>query len=233
MPGLSTQRTIRVSGVIFLSDGLHILLSTDDHSAVFMPYAVRRSGSFHSTAAMEAAIRERTDQIEALREELAPKLNSLKIDDADVRVWISRELVVEGLGIINSSQSAQRKLVYRTVSEEGQTYRQNGGGLGCGGYANVVGGNSAQASVAVSQLETKWSTDGIELAGDLNLTLDAQIAVHMNGPAGPRFYMQSNCISIFGHQMCTDLPSTTISCDSPIGGEAHGRTRGPRGELGT
>jgi hypothetical protein len=104
------------------------------------------------------------------------------------------------------------------MSEEGQIFQTGGGGAGCGGYANVVGGNSASADLKIGQLSSSFTQQGVTVAADFEFSFNAQVTAHVNGPAGPHTSMVLNCIEIFHKRLCTDLPSVTISCDTPIGG---------------
>lgn len=222
VPGLSTKTTVLVSGVFFLSDGIHVLLGVGDPAKVALPYQNDFAESSSVPAGgLSSALIAKSNQIEVLRAALQPKVLSLKVEGADFRVWVSKNLLSEVTNTFNALSPAARTVHYHTLSEEGQIYQTGGGGLGCGGYANLVGGNSAQADLKVGNFSTAWSQQGLSASAQYDFSFNAQVTGHVNGPAGPHATWVLNCVHIgwpFNKDVCTNLPSTTISCDTPIGG---------------
>ena len=89
---------------------------------------------------------------------------------------------------------------------------------GCGGYAELVGHNSAGADLKMGALSSSFSQNVLTLAGDMAFSFSAQVTGHLNGPAGPHGTFDLKCINVFGKDLCTNVPGVAISCDSPVGG---------------
>ncbi len=222
LPALSTQTSVIVSGVYFLSDGVHVLLGVGDPGKISLPYKIGPSSAASDSGGnIDSIIQEKSKQIDSLRESLQPKLVPLKVPESDFRVWISKDLLSQMTNTFNALSTSARTIHYHTISEEGQIYQTGGGGLGCGGYANLVGGNSAQGDLQVSNFSVGWSPQGLTASADFNFSFNAQVTGHVNGPAGPHPTWVLNCIHLpwpINKDVCTNLPSATISCETPVGG---------------
>jgi hypothetical protein len=225
LPGLDVKATVSVSGVIFLSDGVHILVAASTQAGqgapeVVFPYKIdEHSPVYTSETDLNSAIKQKEEQIQALRSTLQSLTSALKVADSDFRIWVSKDLLSTVTDVFNRLSPQGRKIHYHTISEDGQLYSTGGGGAGCGGYAELVGHNSASADLQISNLSGTWTNQGFTEAADFQFSFDAQVTGHVNGPAGPHTFMVSNCTKIFGVTQCLPpLPSVTISCETPVGG---------------
>jgi hypothetical protein len=224
IPGLSVTSEISISGVFFLADGIHALVKVHPPNAktqAELPYKIIPSSTRPSDEkTVENEISETSKQIEVMRSKLKPKTDGLKVTGSDVRIWISKSLISTVGDVFNSLTSSQRTVKFHSISQDGQIYRTGGGGLGCGGYAELVSGNSANADLALSNLASTWSPSGIQESMDFAFSFHAQVTGHVNGPAGPHTTMVLNCVNLGFARPCTNLPSVTVSCETPIGGGA-------------
>lgn len=221
-PALSAAIPIKITGLVFLSDGIHVFLGVGDGSLDLTLFRapVKDVSALQSEAALQETAARRKAEIEHLRAEIQPKAAALKVADADFRLWIAKDALVQLNSAFNGLTDQQRTVQYRTTSEEGQIYNQGGGGAGCGGFANVVGGNSASAQLRIGQFTTGWTEQGVTASADLNFAFQAQIHAHVRGAAGPHTFMGQQCVHVwpFKNPVCTDVPQVTISCATPIGG---------------
>ena len=217
-PHFAAASTIALKEVYFLSDGIHLIASLDQNTPELLPF--KREGHTSRPLIGDAGqlIKDKEAELLTARAELAPLAKDLKLNDSDLFVSVSPSLLNTVLGSFNALTDAQRTVHFRTASEEGQLYRTGGGGLGCGGYAELVGHNSASADVKMGALASAFSPNAIALSGDLAFSFSAQVTGHVNGPAGPHATFDLKCIKIFGKDVCTNVPGVAISCDSPVGG---------------
>lgn len=225
VPGLSLHSTIAVSGVLFLSDGVHAFVAarlkpTDVTPQPIFPYQIdERVPSFADAKALDAAVKQKEEQIQSMRTGIDSLTSPLKVANSDFRIWVSRNLLTAIADVFNSLAPNERLIHFHTLSEQGQLYRTGGGGAGCGGYAELVGGNSASANLQIGNLTSSWTAgQGLAESADFQFSFDGQVTGHVNGPAGPHTTMVLNCVNLGFARPCTDLPSVTISCDTPIGG---------------
>ncbi len=227
-PPLSSTIPINISGLLFLSDGLHVLLGVGPGSLDLTPFfkPSKAGAGLVSEAALKEEAARLTLEVKKLRTEIEPKLASIKVSDSDFRLWVSKGALVQLDSVFNSLTEQQRTIQYSTTSEEGQIYEQGGGGAGCGGFANVVGGNSATAQIKVGRFATAWTEQGLKASADLEFAFRAQVKAHMRGAAGPHVYMGLQCLL----GVCTDVPQVTVSCRTPVGG---GVSLGSYGVSGT
>jgi hypothetical protein len=216
-PTFSSSIAIVIKQVYFLTDGIHIVASTAKEAPELLPFKISPAPTV-SADAMSAAVSGKQAAITSARAELESLITSLKINDADVLIEVAPQLLNSVLASFNSLTDAQRTVHYRTTVEEGQLYRTGGGGAGCGGYAELVGHNSASADVKVSSLATTFADNSLSLSADLSFSFAAQVTGHVNGPAGPHATNDLKCINVFGKDICTNVPGIAISCDSPVGG---------------
>lgn len=153
--------------------------------------------------------------IAALETQLTPKVKPLLVQNADVRLWVSNSVPPLVSAAFNSLSSGQRHFHYDAVSEAGQLINSNGGGLGCGWYLTIEGGNSAHADLDLSNLSAIVVPNGsINTRVSFQVAFTAQIHAHVKGPAGP--------CSIWN-------PWPTCNC--PIGGGV-GTSVGTSGQKG-
>lgn len=225
LPGLNARATVSVSGVLFLSDGVHILVAAHTQTDQSLPEVVfpyksdDQTPVYTSEGSLDSAVKQKEKQIQSLRTSLNSLISPLKVPDSDFRIWISKDLLSIVTDVFNRLSPQGRKIHFHTVSEDGQLYRTGGGGAGCGGYAELVGHNSATVDLQISNLSGTWTNQGFNEAADFQFSFDAQVTGHVNGPAGPHTFMVSNCTKIFGVTQCLPpVPSVTISCDTPVGG---------------
>jgi hypothetical protein len=225
VPGLSLQSTVSVSGVLFLSDGVHVFLAANTQPAkstqgTVFPYRIEDHPAVYTSGSnLDSAIKQKDGQIQSLRASMQSLTSPLKVADSDVRIWVSKSLLSTVSDVFNSVPAQGRKIHFHTLSEDGQLYSVGGGGAGCGGYAELVGHNSASADLVVSNLTGTWTNQGLTEAADFQFSFDAQVTGHVNGPAGPHTFWVSNCTKIFGVTQCLPpVPSVTVSCETPIGG---------------
>jgi hypothetical protein len=161
---------------------------------------------------------------------LETKLAPIKVPQADVRVWVSQKMLGVVTDTFNGLTPQQRTFHYHTISEEGQVFQTGGGGAGCGGYANLSGGNTASADLAVGVLAASFTNTGTTVSADFQFSFDAQVVTHINGPAGPHASMELKCIDLgLLGRPCTNVPSVSFSCETPIGGGVSGGSYGVSG----
>jgi hypothetical protein len=237
VPGLSVQSTVSISGVLFLSDGVHLFVAANTQtgkasSETVFPYRIEdHPPVYTSEKNLDSAIKRKEAEIQSLRASIQSLTSSLKVVDSDFRIWVSRTLLSKVADVFNGISPQGRKLHFHTLSEEGQLYSVGGGGLGCGGYAELVGHNSANADLLVSNLSGTWTNQGLTESADFQFSFDAQVTGHVNGPPGPHTFWVSNCTKIFGVTQCLPpLPSVTISCETPLGGGVGLGSYGVHGE---
>jgi hypothetical protein len=231
-PGLTAGSSIIVSGLVFLSDGIHIYLTAGnaDKPDLVFPYQIAENHTSYSDQnALDAAITVKEKENEDFRQSMTTKLAPMKVQGSDVRVWVSQKMLALVTDTFNKLTPQERTFHYHTLSEEGQIYQTGGGGAGCGGYANVSGGNTANADLAVNALTASFTNTGATVSADFQFSFNAQVVTHVNGPAGPHTFMVLNCIDLGLIRPCTNLPSVTISCDTPIGGGVSGGSYGING----
>jgi len=228
IPGLSFHTALSLSGLVFLSDGIHMYLSAktgpsaDKEASSLLPFMKRLSArGFSSEEETKSLIKTEDANIAAIQSELEKLTSSIKVNNADFRIWVSKDLLMQVAEVFNSLTPDQRRIHFHTLSEEGQLYRAGGGGLGCGGYAELVGGNSANANLQVANLVPSWKVgEGFTESADFQFAFDAQVTGHVNGPAGPHPTWVLNCVHLplVNKDVCTNLPSVTVSCETPVGG---------------
>ena len=133
-------------------------------------------------------------------------LDALKVKDADIRVFANRSLTDGLIGLWNAMPDSQKVVAFDSTAQSGPLYSQGGGGLGCGGFAELQGPQDFHLTAALPQLATQWSDSKLAVSARFRVDLRAQLKVHVNGPPGP-------------HQNhWWEVP--WLSCDSPIGGGA-------------
>ena len=154
----------------------------------------------------------------------------MKVPGADVRVWVSQKMLGAVTDTFNGLTPQQRTFHYHTISEEGQVFQTGGGGAGCGGYANLSGGNTASADLAVGVLAASFTNTGATVSADFQFSFNAQVVTHINGPAGPHASMELKCVDLgLLGRPCTNVPSVSFSCETPIGGGVSGGSYGVSG----
>jgi hypothetical protein len=226
VPGLSVQSTVSVSGVLFLSDGVHVFVVTNtqpakDSTQTVFPYRIDDHVPIYTSEKnLDSAIKQKDEQIESLRANIHSLTSPLKVVDSDFRIWVSKNLLSKVADVFNSLSPTDRKIHFHTLTEQGQLYSVGGGGLGCGGYAEVVGGNSANADLQISNLSSTWiANQGLTESADYQFSFNAQVTGHVNGPPGPHVNWVMRCVDLWLARPCTLVPDPpVISCSSPIGG---------------
>jgi len=225
VPGLTLHSSIVISGVVFLSDGVHAFVTakmqpSDPTPELVFPYQIDEPlPSYSDTKALDAAIKKKEEQIGSMRTSIDSLTSPLKVKNVDFRVWVSRNLLNAIIDVFNKLSPSERLIHFHALSTEGQLYRTGGGGAGCGGYAELVGGNSASANLQIGNLSSTWTENqGLTESADFQFAFDGQVTGHVNGPAGPHPTMVLNCVNLGFARPCTDVPSVTVSCDTPIGG---------------
>lgn len=194
------------------------------------PYKIAENHtSYPDQGALDAAISAKEEANDELRRSMETKLSPIKVPGADVRVWASQKTLGLVTDTFNRLTPPQRTFHYHTISEEGQVFQTGGGGAGCGGYANLSGGNTANADLAVGALTASFTNTGATVSADFQSSFNAQVVTHINGPAGPHTTMVLNCINLGFARPCTNLPSVTVSCETPIGGGVSGGSYGVSG----
>jgi hypothetical protein len=133
-------------------------------------------------------------------------LDALKVKDADIRVFANRSLTDGLIGLWNALPESQKTVSFDSTAQSGQLYSQGGGGLGCGGYAELQGPGDFHLTAAVPQLATKWGESALAVSATYTVNVRAQFHVHVKGPPGPH------------RNQWWEIP--WLSCDSAIGGGA-------------
>ena len=133
-------------------------------------------------------------------------LDSLKVKDADIRIFANRSLADGLVGLWNAMPDAQKTVTFDSVSQSGQLYSQGGGGLGCGGYAELQGPTDFHLAASIPRLATQWKQSELAVTANYKVAVRAQFHVHVNGPPGPH------------RNNWWEIP--WLSCSSPIGGGA-------------
>jgi hypothetical protein len=233
VPGLTAGTSILVSGLVFLDDGIHVYLTAGDPAKadfVFPYKIVENHTSYPDQNALDAAISAKEKANDEFRRSMETKLSAMKVPGADVRVWTSQKMLGLVTDTFNRLTPQQRTFHYHTISEEGQIFQTGGGGAGCGGYASLSGGNTANADLAVGALTASFTNTGATVSADFQLSFNAQVVTHINGPAGPHVTMVLNCLDLgLLGRPCTNLPSITVSCETQIGGGVSGGSYGVSG----
>ncbi len=233
VPGMTAGTSILVSGLVFLDDGIHVYLAAGDAAKadLVFPYKIAENRtSYPDQNSLDATISAKEKANDELRRSMENKLAPMKVPVADVRIWASQKMLAIVTDTFNRLTPQQRTFHYHTISEEGQTYQTGGGAAGCGGYATLSGGNTANADLAVGALAASFTNTGATVSADFQFSFNAQVVTHINGPAGPHGTMVLNCIDLgpLGRP-CTNLPSVTVSCETPIGGGVSGGSYGVSG----
>jgi hypothetical protein len=220
--GLEMHPAAYISGVFFLADGIHIIVTTKPDATkptekVIFPYRIDKQTRTEQRG-NGSTIEEKRAQINSVRAGLQNLTQPLKVPDSDFRVWISKNLFAVVADIFDKLTPADRKIHFHVLSTVGQLYRVGGGGFGCGGYAELVGGNSLSGDLDLHDASSTWSKDGETMSVAFDFSFNGQVTGHVNGTAGPHATWVLNCVNLGFARPCTNLPSTTISCDTPIGG---------------
>jgi hypothetical protein len=140
-----------------------------------------------------------------LRDEVAALAAPWLIRDADVQVKIAQDVFTRATGVVSSG----RTFVFEGVSKAGHVWSAGGGGLGCGGFAEINdGGRAFRFAVTLHSLSATWQQDGrLATKVDLGFNASGNIHGHVHGPAG-----------VCG--VSWQYPAGRWSCDCPIGGGA-------------
>jgi hypothetical protein len=220
LPGFTVSRTIGITNVLLLSDGIHVTLTTEPETSQIyktFQYSVPSSSGQQGNDFVEE-VEKKIGQREALRSSLESKLAPLRLQPGDqVRVEVAPQVLASITDALNSLTDAQRTVHLQATSETGQLIRLGGGApAGCGGYAELSGHNSLSANLGVSQLVPSLSDKGFSLTGEYKFSFDAQVVAHGNGPPGPR--MELKCLDLGFAKPCTEVPVTLPTCDTPLGG---------------
>lgn len=225
VPGLKATKSVFVDKAVFLSDGLHVMLSVDRPTAeVPIEFPLQTQTDLtgrelqNQTSAKQALIDEK-------RKSLGPKIGELKVSDAALRVWISQTMFSTLVANFNALPAASRHLHYRTTGTTGQLVSTGGGApFSCGYYAEINGGNSADADLDLTSLRSRWTPDGtVLIEADYSAQFRAQIAGHGNAPAA--YCIVKNFLGIPGPDFAQGL-----QCRCGLGGGigtsvgAHGGT---------
>ena len=133
-------------------------------------------------------------------------LDAIKVKDADIRVFANRTLTDGLIALWNSMPEAQKTVSFDSIAQSGQLYSQGGGGLGCGGYAELQGPQDFHLTAAIPRFASQWKQSELAVSAAFKVEVRAQFHVHVKGPPGP-------------HQdHWWEVP--WLSCDSSIGGGA-------------
>jgi hypothetical protein len=116
VPGMNTSSAISLSGVIFLSDGVHVFLTAGAPATTVFPYkTVQNQQSYPNQAALDEAIRSKEDDIKKFRDSMQPRLSQLKVKNADTRIWVSQAMLGLVSSTFNSLTPAERTFHYHTI----------------------------------------------------------------------------------------------------------------------
>ena len=133
-------------------------------------------------------------------------LDAIKVKDADIRIFANRSLTDGLIALWNAMPEGQKTVTFDSISQSGQLYSQGGGGLGCGGYAELQGPRDFHLTATIPRLATQWSQSELAVNAAYRVEVRAQFHVHVNGPPGPH------------RNNWWEVP--WLSCHSPIGGGA-------------
>lgn len=122
--------------------------------------------------------------INALKSILKPKMDKIRIIDADVRIWISKEFIIRFLNIYNTLPMDKRTYVFNKTNEgEGQVINKWKGGFGCGYFVEIPG-KQLNANLEVPSINAYWD-NGVSLSGNFNLNGFTQLHGRTRGPRCP------------------------------------------------
>jgi len=145
---------------------------------------------------LDDQIKAKEKQIADLQGQLDPKVAPL-LFDSNLRLFVSKTV----LSLIGDQFNGQanKTFHYQETLQEGQLFNSNGGGLGCGYYAEL---HDASGDATVPQVSSAYQQNGtISLQTSFDATVQGQVLAHLKGPPGP----------------CSILhPWPT--CDCPLGG---------------
>jgi len=145
---------------------------------------------------LDEQIKAKQTQIADLQLTLNPQVAPLLVT-SNLRIWTSGNI----LALVGNQYNSQanKTVHYHETLQEGQLINSNGGGLGCGYYAEL---HDASGDITVPVVSATYQPDGsVLLQTSFQANVRGQVAAHMKGPAGP----------------CSILhPWPT--CDCPIGG---------------
>lgn len=116
MPGLTVHSTVSLSGVIFLSDGIHALIGLDTRPSgtggqTVFPYQIEgHVPTYSNEQALNAAITEKESQIQSMRASLQLLTSHLKVSDSDFRIWVSKNLLSTVADAFNSLSPNERNI---------------------------------------------------------------------------------------------------------------------------
>lgn len=213
VPAIHTAQSIYIHNVLFLSDGLHVMMTLERGSGeIPLAFPLQQHTELSGTQ-LDSQVNSKEASVKQLQQGLAPKVAALRVTDAAVRVWVSQTLFSSLVGAFNSLPAPSRHLHYRTTGTTGQLVSTGGGApFGCGYYAEITGGNSASADVDLANIRSKWAADGaISLDADFAAAFSSQVSAH--GNSLPGFCMVRNSIGITAPDVHGGL-----QCRCPTGG---------------
>ena len=142
----------------------------------------------------------------AIDPETQRALDAMKVKDADIRIFANRSLTDGLIALWNAMPEGRKTVSFDSIAQSGQLYSKGGGGLGCGGYAELQGPNDFHLTAAIPQLATQWKDSELAVSATYRVDVRAQFHVHVNGPPGPH------------RNHWWEVP--WLSCSSPLGGGA-------------
>lgn len=121
------------------------------------------------------------NDINALKSILKPKMDKIRIIDADLRIWISKEFIVRFINIYNTFPMDKRTYVFNKTNEgEGQIINKWRGGLGCGYFVEIPG-KQFNIDLEIPSIHAYWD-NGINLSGHFKLSGFTQLHGRTRGP---------------------------------------------------
>jgi hypothetical protein len=213
VPGIHTAQSIYIHNVVFLSDGLHVMMTTVPGPGEAPLAFPLQEHSQLTGAQLDSHVNSQESKVKALQQSLAPKLAPIHVTDASIRIWISQTLFASLAAAFNSLPAPSRHLHYRTTSTAGQLVSTGGGApFGCGYYAEITDGNSASGDADLSNIRSRWTADGsLSLDADYAIGFSAQVSAH--GNSFPGFCMVRNSLGITAPDVHGGL-----QCRCPTGG---------------
>lgn len=181
-------------------------------------------------AELDRHLKQQRSKLQEIQAKLATSTNNIRVVDADMRLWVSRNFISTALAVINQLLSASKTVHLQTSSEEGYLKEQGGGILGCGYYAELQDRNKLAANLELKSVRPFWAQNNdLNFDADFGFNFSGQVHGVARGAAG--LCVEQVEKKVFGKTIKVPTGKTWMSCDCPVGGGI-GSSAGLSGEKG-
>jgi hypothetical protein len=225
VPAIQVSKTLYVDRLLFLSDGLHVFMSMQSGHQIAQEEFALGDVTRPSLVTPAGANAQLAKQIDLSRQGIDARAVGVRVNDSNLQVWISKSLLDAVSGALAALTPASRHLHFRTTGKQGQLVSTGGGApFGCGYYAEIAG-NSANADLDLTTIQSNWTSDG---AIDINAGFSSHFSAQINGHGNsvPGLCMVKNMFGISAPDVAGGL-----QCRCPTGGGI-GSSVGVQGEKG-